>query len=110
MTNNPSFLSCCTCTDNCRDPTRCECIIRMNGAAYDEDKTLIKDKPEGIYECNELCSCHMSSCQNRVVGNGPALQLEVFRCHDTNKGWGVRCATDIHSGSFFLFCKNVVRH
>ena len=67
MTNDPGFLPCCTCTDNCKDPTKCECILRMNGCAYDADKTLICDKSSGIYECNQLCSCHMSRCGKYTI-------------------------------------------
>lgn len=33
-----------------------------------------------VYECNELCRCHLEGCKNRVVGKGLQLRLEVFRC------------------------------
>lgn len=41
---NPSFLSCCTCTDNCRDPTRCECAQLNSGPIYDDDGLLIASR------------------------------------------------------------------
>lgn len=100
LTNNPHFLICCSCTDNCRDPTRCECIRNSSGLNYDLDGRLVEDKPGGIYECNALCSCHAAKCKNRVVGRGPSERLEVFRCTNPAKGWGIRCRSDILPGTY----------
>lgn len=101
LSNNPNLFTCCSCTDNCRDPTKCECALRMGGSfAYDSSGTMLHDKPDGIYECNSRCSCHVSRCHNRVVGRGPHLRLEVFRCENPAKGWGVRCRDDIHVGQY----------
>lgn len=100
ITNNPSFVSCCTCTDNCKDPTRCECALLMGGFAYNQKGIYLSEKAEGVYECNQRCSCHVSRCKNRVVGKGPHLKLQVFRCSDPNKGWGVRCLTAIPAGAY----------
>eukprot|EP00981_Chlorochromonas_danica_P001676 scaffold369_cov177-Ochromonas_danica.AAC.9 len=88
------------CTDNCRDPTRCECIRNSSGLNYDLDGRLVEDKPAGIYECNALCSCHVAKCKNRVVGRGPSERLEVFRCTNPSKGWGIRCRSDILPGTY----------
>jgi histone-lysine N-methyltransferase SETDB1 len=100
MSNNPSFLSCCSCTDNCKDASKCECAILMGGFAYNSKGIYSIPKPEGVYECNQRCPCHLNRCKNRVVGKGPHLKLEVFRCSDPNKGWGVRCTTDIQAGTY----------
>ena len=101
LSNNPNELSCCSCTDNCRDNTKCECAQRMGGTfAYDATGILTNEKPNGIYECNSYCSCNVSRCKNRIVGNGPHLRLEVFRCENPMKGWGVRCRDDIPAGTF----------
>jgi hypothetical protein len=100
LTNNPNFLSCCSCTDNCRDAEKCECILNSGGISYDIHGRLMRDKPAGIYECNDLCSCNVNRCKNRVVGRGPNQRLEVFRCADPLKGWGVRCRDDILPGTF----------
>ena len=100
ISNNPNFISCCDCQDNCKDPTKCACAKLMDGFAYDRNGTLMKDKPRGVYECNQRCSCHKQLCKNRVVGNGPKLRLEVFRCEDPHKGWGVRCLDGIPTGTF----------
>jgi len=101
VTNNPSFLSCCTCTDNCQDPEKCECAQLMGKKfAYNEDGVLMKDLPGGVYECNARCSCHVGRCKNRVVGNGPRVKLEVFRCADKDKGWGVRALQHVPHGTF----------
>jgi hypothetical protein len=101
LSNNPSLLTCCSCTDNCRDPTKCECAQRMGGSfAYDSSGIIMNDKPNGIYECNSRCSCHAARCRNRVVGKGPNVRLEVFRCDNPLKGWGVRCRDDIYMGTY----------
>ena len=34
-----------------------------------------------------------------MIGNGPQLPLEVFRCKDPRKGWGLRCKDDIYPGN-----------
>lgn len=31
---------------------------------------------------------------------GPTIKLEVFRCSEKGKGWGVRCRTDIMPGTY----------
>lgn len=100
LTNNPSFLSCCDCTDNCSDRNKCQCAINSGGLAYDNEGRLLHDKPAGIYECNNKCACNVKSCLNRVVSRGPRARLEIFRCSDPRKGWGVRCKNDIQPGTF----------
>jgi Pre-SET motif len=100
ISNNPSFVSCCTCTDNCKDASKCECARLMGGFAYNKNGIYLVEKAEGIYECNQRCQCHVMRCKNRVVGKGPHLKLEVFRCSDPNKGWGVRCLTAIPAGTY----------
>jgi hypothetical protein len=100
LKKNPSFLSCCSCVDNCRDSSRCECAQLMGGVAYDRDGILIRDQPAGIYECNDLCSCHRNRCQNRVVGRGTQVKLQVFKCAEGGKGWGVKTLTDIPAGTY----------
>lgn len=101
LSNNPEHLGCCSCTDNCRDPTKCECALMMGGSfAYDSTGIIMSEKPNGIYECNSRCSCNVNRCKNRVVGKGPHLRLEVFRCDNPLKGWGVRCKNDIYPGTY----------
>ena len=103
LKKRPDFMSCCSCTDNCADRTKCECAqaAMNNGSfAYDDDGVLVNEKPSGIYECNYMCSCNVNYCPNRVVGNGPQLPLEVFRCKPSGKGWGVRCKVNIQPGTF----------
>lgn len=102
LKRNPNFMSCCSCTDNCRDSSKCECAQMMGGPAYNKDGLLVSDKPAGLYECGYLCSCNKHRCCNRVVGNGIRYPLEVFRCggDGEGKGWGVRCTKDIPAGAF----------
>lgn len=99
ISNHPSFLTCCDCTDNCRDASKCQCIKSSKGLCYDYNGQLLRDRGIGIYECNDLCRCNINKCKNRVVGRGPNQRLEVFRCSN-GKGWGVRCRDDILPGTF----------
>ncbi|CAN0322728.1 unnamed protein product, partial [Hapterophycus canaliculatus] len=46
------------------------------------------------------CACNPTRCTNRVVSRGVHLPLQVFRCADPEKGWGLRCLETIPAGSF----------
>ena len=50
LPTNPSYITCCSCTDGCDDATKCECLRSMGGAAYNSDGVAIVDKAGGIYE------------------------------------------------------------
>lgn len=102
LKKKPEFLSCCSCTDNCADKSKCECAqaAMNNGTFAYYNGLLVNEKPSGIYECNFRCACNINHCPNRVVGKGPLLPLEVFKCKPAEKGWGVRCRVDIPAGSF----------
>lgn len=99
ITNNPNFLSCCSCTDNCRDASKCECLKNSGGINYDNNGRLLSTR-HTIYECNYRCACNVTKCTNRVVGNGPKQRLEIFRCPEIHKGWGVRCREILPPGTF----------
>src|SRR5690554_3690814 len=71
----------------------------MEGFAYNDHKQLQEPKT-CIFECNLFCKCHKARCSNRVVGQGLVLPLEVFRCSERGKGWGVRCLETIPAGSY----------
>ncbi len=100
LTNNPENVSCCSCIGICVDPTECECLQKTGGQAYDVYGKLLRDRVAGTFECNQFCACNANQCTNRVVTNGPQLPLEVFRCANTAKGWGVRCRADIDIGTY----------
>jgi len=109
LSNNPNFLSCCSCTDDCSNPLTCQCIINSGGISYDATGRLMLDKPSGIYECNYRCACHVKRCRNRVVSNGPSVRLEVFRCANPKKGWGVRSRQPILPGTFIAdYCGEIM--
>ncbi len=97
---NPDYVTRCSCTDNCSDPRSCECAMITAGFAYDTRGNYSADKPGGVYECNMFCRCHSDLCSNRTVGRGIRLPLEVFRCPEPGKGWGLRCKVDIPIGTF----------
>lgn len=102
LTNHPNSLICCSCESSCRDTSKCECAIASGGSVYSLEGRLLREREETsyVYECNYKCRCDRRICKNRVVSNGPQLKLEVFRCENTYKGWGVRCQTDIPPGTF----------
>jgi hypothetical protein len=102
LTKDLSSLPCCSCTDNCQDANKCECLKLMNGKAYDRRGHLAYEKEAGIYECNDKCSCNVKRCKNRVVGNGPVVPLEVFRCENPKKGWGLRSTQDLTVGTYVI--------
>ena len=60
--------------------------------AYVDGPFLHGTEPAGILEEEDDGS--------GVVTAGMSLPLEVFRCADANKGWGVRCAVPILEGEF----------
>ncbi|KAK8606797.1 hypothetical protein V6N13_052554 [Hibiscus sabdariffa] len=64
---------------------------------YDDKGRIILEEGYLVYECNHLCSCNRA-CPNRVLQNGVRVKLEVFKTE--NKGWGVRAAEPILSGTF----------
>ena len=100
LDRNPNFLSCCDCAGPCCDIKKCACLRTMKGTAYNHLGLLVDYKNVAIYECNYCCSCNPKQCLNRVVGSGIKLPLQVFRCADGRKGWGLRCSKDIIAGSF----------
>ncbi|CAF0733514.1 unnamed protein product [Adineta steineri] len=122
VTNEPT-MTCCTCTDGCRNRAQCACWLRTLKYAEligDERvksmkakhksqseilyqigygfRRLYKNAPGGIYECNSKCSCHRETCSNRVVQNGGIAQLQLFKT--VGRGWGVRTLHDVPLGTF----------
>lgn len=51
-----------------------------------------------IYECNDKCHCG-KFCRNKNVQFGRQVELEIFRTSG-GRGWGLRCASDLHEGQF----------
>ncbi|CAF1094602.1 unnamed protein product [Rotaria sordida] len=122
VTNEPT-MTCCTCTDGCRNRVQCACwlrtlkyaeligdervrtmkakhksqgeILHQLGYRY---RRLLKNVPGGIYECNSRCSCNKQTCSNRVVQNGIIAQLQLFKT--VGRGWGVRTLHDLPIGTF----------
>ena len=59
---------------------------------------LLKAETDVLIECNFNCKCNLQTCPNRVVQRGITNRLEVF--WTGARGWGVRAAQDIPTGSF----------
>lgn len=123
MVINEPTMTCCTCTDGCRNRAKCACWLRtlkyaeligdervktlkakhksqseiLNQLGY-RFRRLHKNVPGGIYECNSRCSCQKQTCSNRVVQNGIIAQLQLFKT--VKRGWGVRTLHDLPMGTF----------
>ncbi|CAF3349777.1 unnamed protein product [Rotaria socialis] len=123
MVINEPRMTCCTCTDGCRNRIKCACWLRtlkyaeligdervkamkakhksdaeiLNNLGY-RFRRLHKNVPGGIYECNSRCSCNKQTCSNRVVQNGIIAQLQLFKT--VARGWGVRTLHDLPVGTF----------
>jgi [histone H3]-lysine9 N-trimethyltransferase SUV39H len=51
-------------------------------------RDAVLDSRDPIYECHEKCKCS-SECNNRVVGRGRQVPLEIFRTKGGKRGWGM---------------------
>ena len=89
----------CDCHPAC-SPDSGNCSGKLAGAtfAYGPDQRLIVPVGKPIYECNKCCKCGVS-CLNRVVQNGSAVNLCVFRIFN-GCGWGVKVLEAIKKGSY----------
>lgn len=99
--HNP-FRSSCDCTDDCSNQSKCSCwrLTQRDGTQRHlgyRFKRLEAKVDTGIYECNSACSCS-SKCLNRVVKPQIEQKLELFETRD--RGYGIRCQTDIPKGAF----------
>ncbi|GLJ26396.1 hypothetical protein SUGI_0508910 [Cryptomeria japonica] len=87
----------CDCRNGCSDSTKCLCAFKNGGQfPFNFDGAIVFAKPI-VYECGPSCSCP-PNCYNRVSQRGIRFQLEVFKTD--KRGWGVRSADSIPSGSF----------
>ncbi|GAX86036.1 hypothetical protein CEUSTIGMA_g13451.t1 [Chlamydomonas eustigma] len=66
--------------------------------SYNEEGLLLLTESCGIHECGGV-NCTSSTCmRNMQVTQGIKLPLEIFMTKQ--KGWGVRCAEAVPSGTF----------
>lgn len=99
--SNP-FRSCCDCTDDCSNKSKCSCW-RLTTKDDPKSKYGYKYKrlPDkvftGIYECNPGCKCS-KNCLNRVVSTQVEQKLELYETKD--RGYGIRCQIDLPKGTF----------
>ena len=52
--------------------------------------------PPMIFECNDMCSCNVTSCNNRVVQHGITYRMQLYKTY--GMGWGVKSLVDIPKG------------
>ncbi|KAI1730879.1 pre-SET motif domain-containing protein [Ditylenchus destructor] len=75
------------------------CICSKMGIPYTKQGRLsrrYRDKPS-IFECSEFCGCD-EDCPLRMVQRGRKFPIVLFRT--LHKGWSLRSAVDIPSGSY----------
>lgn len=110
INTDPEFMSCCDCTDECVDKSKCACFqLTIRGAKYknlmeeDEEnisylwKRLLSVVPTGIYECNSRCKCS-DRCLNKVVQHPVRIKMQLYRTKA--RGWGLQSLHDIPKGTF----------
>lgn len=111
INTDPAFRSCCDCTDDCADKTKCACFqLTTQGMKFaypneellDDDisyvwKRLLNPVQTGIYECGTQCKCS-NRCLNKVVQQPIQIKMQLFRTKD--RGWGLQCCHDIPKGTF----------
>lgn len=110
INTDPEFMSCCDCTDECFDKSKCACFqMTIRGAKYknimeeDEEhisyfwKRLTAVVPTGIYECNSRCKCS-KRCLNKVVQQPICVKMLLHRTKA--RGWGLQTLHDIEKGTF----------
>ncbi|CAF0786002.1 unnamed protein product [Rotaria sordida] len=123
FSNDTTTMTCCSCTDNCRNRIKCPCWLKtFEQAKLNENEQILNWQRQnlsdeqmiirfayihqrlkipvwsGIYECNSKCLCHTKQCTNRLVQNSLYQQLQLF--HTNTKGWALRVLHDIPYGSF----------
>ncbi|VDO51907.1 unnamed protein product [Haemonchus placei] len=104
------FCSGCSCTDDCSDPSKCECqqltvsnvqrlarSFRPSVGEYGY-RTLLGKTITGVFECNDNCGCQQKRCYNRVVQQPIKYPIQIYKT--AQSGWGVRALCDIPAGAF----------
>ncbi|KAK3928595.1 Histone-lysine N-methyltransferase EHMT2 [Frankliniella fusca] len=94
-------LQSCECEDTCIGAS-CKCTQLSLQSWYDSEGKLLPEfnffDPPMLFECNEMCSCNVKLCRNRVVQKGFKARFQLFRT--VGKGWGVRTLTLIPKGTY----------
>lgn len=113
----------CSCTDNCRDKSKCSCwqltvqreLNKVDDSIHSykqherigyKHMRLERIVSSGIVECSGNCKCCADRCVNRVAQIGLQHSLEVFKTE--NKGWGVRTKNDLSSGIFITMYIGII--
>ena len=117
-------MTCCDCTDDCRDKTKCSCQqLTIQQTSADRDQQIDGEVgyvhrrlPEivltGVYECNSRCKC-AKTCMNRVVQNPMRcrLQVTIVICNQNQKQCNFRFSKlrkeDGGSGPCMIFLKGL---
>lgn len=113
INDDPEFMACCDCIDDCADKTKCACFqmtIRGFQFAYSEDgwndvdvsyvwKRLLHQVSTGVYECNSRCKCS-SRCLNKVVQQPIQIKMHLIRTANRGKATFMQ---PINSLKCFLF-------
>ncbi|XP_064392242.1 histone-lysine N-methyltransferase SETDB1-like isoform X2 [Halichondria panicea] len=109
LCTDPELRVCCSCTDGCRNRSKCECwqltlqeakMIHSKQSVGYVNHQLRRHQHSAIYECNPSCHCDLQYCANRVVQHGIQFRLQVFCSPVKQLAWGLRTLDDIPQGSF----------
>merc|ERR1711997_16830 len=102
LDRNITNLQHCKCEDLCTSEDTCHCSDLSVRSWYDQNG-IIKEgfdfnEPPMIFECNDMCSCNVLSCTNRVLQHGITARMQVYKTY--GMGWGVKALCDIPKGGF----------
>ena len=99
---NIANLQHCKCKDNCSNEETCRCSDISTRSWYDSNSVLKEgfdfEDPPMLFECNDMCSCNVNTCNNRVVQHGITARMQVYKTY--GMGWGVKSLVDIPKGGF----------
>ena len=77
------------------DQSKCVISISLLFSGVLKDGFDFADPPM-IFECNDMCSCNVTSCNNRVVQHGITYRMQLYKTY--GMGWGVKSLVDIPRG------------
>jgi len=99
---NISNLQHCKCEDTCSSEDTCHCSDLSVRSWFDQNGILKEgfdfNEPPMIFECNDMCSCNVLSCTNRVIQHGITARMQLYKTY--GMGWGVKAMVDIPKGGF----------
>ncbi|VDN17605.1 unnamed protein product [Gongylonema pulchrum] len=90
----------CGCVASCTAHAGCSCLLYNQDIFSNRNSVRETALELPILECSANCACAADKCENRCVQLGVSLPLQVFDAGD--KGFGLRCTSEIPKGRFVI--------